>query len=128
MDFSAVDATTEEGRALGELAEWSREAGASIGTDAMLIERFQAEPYADLLFSAQAYPIQLKLTEDEARTQIGHELRKLEIERKQKDIRDLHQRLNAGALSKDEMQRYSRMISEVKQLEQALKIDDRAAP
>ena len=129
LDFSALDATTQEGRALGEVVQWSRREGAAgANTDALLIERFQGEPFAELLFAAQAYPIQLRLTEEEARAQIGHEMKKLEIQRKQRDIRSLHQRLNAGALSKDELQRYSQMISEVKQLEQTLKRDDQAAP
>ncbi len=129
LDFSTVDSTTQEGRALGEVAEWSRRhVAAGMNTDALLIERFQGEPYAELLFAAQAYPIQLKLTEDEARAQIGHEMKKLEIQRKQQDIRQLHQRLHSGVLSKDELRRYSQMISEVKQLEQTLKVDDQAAP
>jgi DNA primase len=129
LDFSTVDSTTQEGRALGEVAEWSRRhVAAGMNIDALLIERFQGEPYAELLFAAQAYPIQLKLTEEEARAQIGHEMKKLEIQRKQQDIRLLHQRLHSGALSKDELRRYSQMISEVKQLEQTLKIDEQAAP
>ena len=96
--------------------------------NALLIERFQAEPYAELLFGAQAYVMQLKLTEIEARGQVEHELKSLEIERKQHDIKALHQRLDRGELSKDELRRYSQMISEVKQLEQTLKVDDQAAP
>jgi DNA primase len=124
LDFSAIDTDTPEGRALRELAEWSRRhASAGIGTDALLIERFQAEPYAELLFAAQAYPIQLKLTEEEARAQLEHELKQLEIQRKQQEIRALHQRLRLGTLDKDELARYSQMISEVKLLEQTLKIE-----
>jgi len=128
LDFSATDSTTPEGHALGAVAEWSRSNfSAGMNTDALLIERFQGEPFAELLFAAQAYPIQLKLTEAEARAQIGHELKKLEIQRKKLDIERLHQRLNSGALSRDEMQHYSRMISEVKQLEQTLKADSQLA-
>jgi DNA primase len=124
LDFSAIDATTQEGRALGDLAEWSRRhASAGISTDALLIERFQTEPYAELLFAAQAYPIQLKLTEGEARAQLEHELKQLAIQRKQQEIGELHQRLRLGTLDKDELARYSQMISEVKQLEQTLKIE-----
>jgi DNA primase len=127
MDFSATDSTTPEGRALSEVAGWCRE-NFSSGThsNALLIERFQGEPYAELLFAAQAYPDQLKLTEAEARGQIGHELKKLEIQRKKQDIENLHQRLHSGALSKDDLVRYTRMISEVKQLEQTLSADSRA--
>ncbi len=128
LDFSATDSTTPEGRALSEVAEWSRHnLSAGMNTDALLIERFQGEPYAELLFAAQAYPIQLKLTEKEARAQIGHELKRLEIQRKKQDIEELHQRLHSGALTKDELLRYSQMISEVKQLEQTLTVDSQAA-
>ena len=128
LDFSATDSTTPEGHALSEVAEWSRENfSAGTNTNALLIERFQGEPYAELLFAAQAYPDQLKLTEAEARAQVGHELKKLEIQRKKRDIEKLHQRLHSGALSKDDLVRYTRMISEVKQLEQTLSADSRAA-
>ena len=127
LDFSAADATTPEGGALNVVAQWSREnLSAGMNTDALLIERFQGESYAELLFAAQAYPIQLKLTEKEVRAQIGHELKKLEIQRKKQDIEELHRRLNTGALSRDELQRYSQMISEVKQLEQTLTADSQA--
>jgi DNA primase len=124
LDFSATDSTTPEGRALSDVAEWSRlHLSAGMNTDALLIERFQSEPYAELLFAAQAYPIQLKLTEEEARAQIGHELKKLEIQRKKRERDELLQRLQKGSLTKDEHVRYGMMIAEIKQLEQKLASD-----
>jgi len=124
FDFSAIDTETTEGRVLGEIARWCRsDAGNAKSIDAMLIERFQGEPYAEFLFNAQAYPLQLKLTEDEAREQLVQELRKLDIRRKKQEISGLLQRLEQGALSKDEHLRFGRMVAEVKQLEQKLAAD-----
>ena len=123
-DFSAVDADTEEGRILGEIAKWRCDNVADgKGIDAMLIERFQGEPYADLLFKAQAYPLQLKMTEEEARAQVFQEIRKLDIRRKKQERDELLQRLQRGSLSKDEHVRYGMMIAEIKQLEQKLASD-----
>ena len=124
VDFSAIDTDTMEGRVLGEIARWCRsDAGNAKSLDAMLIERFQGEPYAEFLFNAQAYPLQLKLTEEEAREQLVQELRKLDIRRKKQEISGLLQRLEQGALSKDEHLRFGRMVAEVKQLEQKLAAD-----
>ena len=124
VDFSAIDGETMEGRVLGEVAKWCRTgAGAAKSVDAMLIERFQGEPYAEFLFNAQAYPLQLKLTREETREQLVQELRKLDIRRKKQEINGLLQRLEKGTLSKDEHVRYGRMIAEVKQLEQKLASD-----
>jgi DNA primase len=128
LDFSATDSGSPEGLALSEVVEWSREhLSGGMNADALLIERFQSEHYAELLFAAQAFAIQLKLTEADARAQIEHELKKREIQRKKSDIEALHRKLHVGALSKDEMARYSQMISEVKQLEQTLKAVSQAA-
>jgi len=124
VDFSAIDTETMEGQVLGEIARWYRsDAGNAKSIDAMLIERFQGEPYAEFLFNAQAYPLQLKLTEEEAREQLVQELRKLDIRRKKQEISGLLQRLEQGALSKDEHLRFGRMVAEVKQLEQKLAAD-----
>ena len=124
VDFSAIDADTMEGQVLGEVARWCRtDAAAAKSVDAMLIERFQGEPYAEFLFNAQAYPMQLKLTQEEAREQLVQELRKLDIRRKKQEINGLLQGLEKGTLSKDEHLRYGRMIAEVKQLEQKLASD-----
>ena len=124
VDFSAIDAETMEGQVLGKLAKWClTDAAAAKSVHAMLIERFQGEPYAELLFNAQAYPLQLKLTREEAREQLGQELRKLDIRRKKQEINGLLQGLEKGTLTKDEHLRYGRMIAEVKQLEQKLASD-----
>ena len=124
VDFSAIDVETVEGQVLGEVAKWCRtDAGAAKSVDAMLIERFQGEPYAEFLFHAQAYPLQLKLTQEEARGEVIQELRKLDIRRKQQEINGLRQRLEKGTLNKDEHLKYGRMIAEVKQLEQKLAVD-----
>jgi len=124
FDFSGIDAGTEEGQVLAEVARWCRsDAAAAKSADAMLIERFQEEPYADFLFHAQAYVLQLKLTQEEAREQILQELRKLDIRRKKLERDELLQRLQKGALSKEEHVRYGTMIAEIKQLEQKLASD-----
>jgi DNA primase len=124
FDFSAIDTDTEEGQVLAEVARWCRsDAAAAKSADAMLIERFQEEPYADFLFHAQAYVLQLKLTQEEAREQILQELRKLDIRRKKQERDELLQRLQKGALSKEEHVRYGTMIAEIKQLEQKLASD-----
>jgi DNA primase len=124
FDFSSIDAQTEEGQVLAEVARWCRtDAAAAKSADAMLIERFQEEPYADFLFHAQAYVLQLKLTQEEAREQILQELRKLDIRRKKQERDELLHRLQKGALSKEEHVRYGTMIAEIKQLEQKLASD-----
>jgi len=124
IDFSAIDSETMDGQVLAELAEWCRTgAAAANSVDAMLIERFQEEPYADFLFNAQAYALQLKLTPEEAREQVVQELRKLDIRRKKRERDELLQRLQKGSLTKDEHVRYGMMIAEIKQLEQKLASD-----
>ena len=124
IDFSAIDSGTEDGQVLAEVAKWCRtDAAAAKSADAMLIERFQEEPYADFLFNAQAYALQLKLTREEAREQVVQELRKLDIRRKKLERDELLQRLQKGALTKDEHVRYGMMIAEIKQLEQKLASD-----
>jgi DNA primase len=124
FDFSGIDTETEEGQVLAEVARWCQsDAAAAKSADAMLIERFQEEPYADFLFHAQAYVLQLKLTQEEAREQILQELRKLDIRRKKQERDELLQRLQKGALSKEEHVRYGTMIAEIKQLEQKLASD-----
>jgi DNA primase len=124
FDFSAIDSETMDGQVLAELAQWCRtDAAAANSVDAMLIERFQEEPYADFLFNAQAYALQLKLTREEAREQVVQELRKLAIRRKKQERDELLQRLQKGSLTKDEHIRYGMMIAEIKQLEQKLASD-----
>ena len=55
--------------------------------------------------------------------QILQELRKLDIRRKKQETDELLQRLQKGALSKEEHVRYGTMIAEIKQLEQKLASD-----
>ena len=124
FDFSAIDAETEAGQVLAEVSRWCRtDAASAKSVDAMLIERFQEEPYADFLFHAQAYALQLKLTREEAREQLVQELRKLDIRRKKQERDALLERLQKGSLTKDEHIRYGTMIAEIKQLEQKLASD-----
>jgi DNA primase len=124
FDFSAIDAGNLDGQVLGELARWCRtEAATAKGADAMLIERFQEEPFAEFLFNAQAYALQLKLSEEEAREQVVQELRKLDIRRKKQERDELLQRLQKGSLTKEEHVRYGMMIAEIRQLEQKLAAD-----
>jgi hypothetical protein len=56
-----------------------------------------------------------------------HTLWKLEIGLKKNEIRSLGERLKQGQLSKDEHQRYARLISEVPTLELKLQEDAREA-
>jgi DNA primase len=124
FDFSTIDTESVDGQVLAEVATWCRtDAAAAKSVDAMLIERFQEEPYADFLFNAQTYALQLKLTREEAREQVVQELRKLDIRRKKLERDELLQRLQKGSLSKDEHVRYGMMIAEIKQLEQKLASD-----
>ena len=123
FDFSAIDTETIDGQVLADVAKWCRTDAAAKSGDAMLIERFQEEPYAEFLFNAQAYALELKLTEEEARKQIVQELRKLDIRRKKQERDQLLERLQKGSLTKDEHVRYGMMIAEIKQLEQKLAAD-----
>ena len=124
FDFSAIDSATIDGQVLAAVAKWSRtDAAAAKSVDAMLIERFQEEPYADFLFNAQAYGLQLKLTQEETREQLVQEFRKLDIRRKKQERDELLERLQKGSLTKDEHVRYGMMIAEIKQLEQKLATD-----
>ena len=124
FDFSTIDVESMEGQVLAAVAKWCRtDAASSKSADAMLIERFQEEAYADFLFHAQTYALQLKLTEAEAREHVVQELRKLDIRRKKRERDLLLQKLQSGSLSKDEHVRYGMMIAEIKQLEQRLASD-----
>ncbi|HVP08519.1 MAG TPA: DNA primase [Burkholderiales bacterium] len=115
------DRDSREGEALADLIAWARdEAVDGERADAMLIERFQGEPYADFLFAAQAYPLELKMTLEEARQELVHESQQLEIKHKRIEVDDLRRRLENGALSKEEHIRYGKMVVELKRLERDL--------
>jgi DNA primase len=127
IDLSLVDMELPESQALNELAGWYREHGVTKAvSDAMLIERFRDSAHAELVFQAQAYGLELKESEEQARQYFQHALCKLEIERKNRVIRSLGERLSKGLLSKEEHAEYGRMISEVKALEVRLQTDGRS--
>jgi DNA primase len=127
IDLSLVDMGLPEAQALNELAGWYREHGVTQAvSDAMLIERFRDSAHAELVFQAQAYGLELKESEEQARQYFQHALWKLEIERKNKEIKSLGERLGKGLLTKEEHLEYGRMISEVKALEQRLQTDARS--
>jgi len=90
-----------------------------------LIERFKDHPHGDLLFHAQAFGLELKEVEEQSRQFVSHTLRALEIARKRREIKSLEERLKQGKLNRDEQTQYSKMISDVRALEQQLTVDGR---
>jgi len=126
IDVSQLDMSLDESRALSDIAQYYRSGRAEGAiSQAMMIEQFNDTPHAEMLFQAQAAGLELKETEDESRRFVGHTLRKLEIARKNREIRSFEERLKKGLLSRDEHYQYARMISEVKALEQQLQADAR---
>jgi DNA primase len=126
IDLSLVDMELPESQALNELAGWYRDQGVTKAvSDAMLIERFRDSAHAELVFQAQAYGLELKESEEQARQYFQHAVCKLEIGRKNREIRSLGERLSRGLLTKEEHLEYGRMISEVKALELRLQTDGR---
>jgi DNA primase len=126
LDTSAIDPTLEESGLLLEISEafqGNREA-ANL-SNAMMIERFKDSPRAELLFRAQAFGLELGESEEDSRHFLRHTLWKLEIGQKKKEINSLGERLRQGLLTKDEHQRYARLISEVPALESRLQADAR---
>jgi DNA primase len=128
LDLSAVDKTLEESQLLMEISEYFKGNGATEKlSNAMMIERFKESPRADLLFHAQAFGLELGESEEDCKRFVRHTLWKLEIGQKKKEIRSLGERLSQGQLSKDEHQRYAKLISEVPTLERRLQADAREA-
>ena len=128
LDLSAVDETLEESQLLIELSAHFRGNGeAEKLSNAMMIEWFKDSPRAELLFHAQAFGLELGESEEDSKRFIRHTLWKLEIGLKKNEIRSLGERLKQGQLSKDEHQRYARLISEVPTLELRLQEDAREA-
>jgi DNA primase len=126
LDPAQIDAASPEGRALDEVAAWCRAAEpGGARADALLIEHFQGGPHAELLFDAQAYALELKLSEDEARRHLRQTLWKADIARRNRKLKSLQQKLEQGLLSREEHVQYGRMIAEVKQLEQKLLAEGR---
>jgi DNA primase len=126
VDPAALDPDLPESQALIDLARWSHASpGAS---DAMMLEHFRDSPHADLLALAQTYGEDLRETEEQALEFLRHTLWKLEIQRKDKEIQTLGDRLRKGQLSKEEHVKYAEMISEVKALQTRLQAEGRGAP
>jgi hypothetical protein len=126
--LSAVDETLEESQLLIELsAHFKGNGEAEKLSNAMMIEWFKDSPRAELLFHAQAFGLELGESEEDSRRFIRHTLWKLEIGLKKNEIRSLGERLKQGQLSRDEHQRYARLISEVPTLELRLQEDAREA-
>jgi hypothetical protein len=71
--------------------------------------------------------LELGESEEDSRRFVRHTLWKLEIGQKKKEIRSLDERLKQGLLTKDEHQRYAKLISEVPALELRLQADAREA-
>jgi DNA primase len=127
IDMALLDMSLPEAQALKALYDAFTTAGPGADlTAAMLVERFQGSPHADILFRAQANTMDVADSDDEARLQLRHVLWKIEINRKNSLIRSLTERLSRGQLSKDEHLEYGKMIAEVKALEQRLQAEGRS--
>jgi len=126
IDLALLDAGLPEAQALRALAERCAAADAP-ASGAMLVEQFQNGPYAQILFDAQASGLDAAETDEQARRQVRHAVWKLEINRKNRLIQSLGEKLRAGKLSKEEHHEYGRMITEVKALEHRLQADGRAS-
>jgi DNA primase len=127
IDLSLLDGALEESQLLEEISG-SLQGNRDLETlsNPMMIEQFKDSPHVELLFQAQAYGLELKESEADSRQFVRHTVWKLDIARKNREIRSLEERLRQGLLSKDEHREYARMISEVKALELKLQADARA--
>ena len=126
IDLHLVDPTLEESQLLVEIAGYCKvNEGAEKVSNAMLIEHFKDSPHADLLFRAQTHALELKESQADSLQFVRHTVCKLDIAKKNKEIRSLEERLRKGELNKDEHRDYARMISEVKALELQLQADAR---
>jgi DNA primase len=125
VDPGLIDASLDESAALKDVHALCREGAPP--TQAMIIEKLNEGPHAELVFHAQAFGLELAETEEQSRGYLHHALRKLEIARKTRDIKSLEDRLRKGQLSREERYEHARMISEVKLLERQLQADARGA-
>ena len=126
IDIGLVDLSRDESRALKDIFDYlQREHQAGDLSPAMLIEHFRESSFADLLFQAQVFGLQIRETEEESRAFVRHAIFKLGIARKTREIAFLGDRLKRGELSKDEQIQHARMISDVKRLERELQVDSR---
>jgi DNA primase len=123
VDTALLDPGLPESRALAALIE--RYLADTPASGAMLVEHFQGTLHAEILFRAQASGLEAPEDQEQARRQVQHALWKLEINRKNGEIKALTERLSRGLLSKDEHRLYGRMIAEVKALEQRLQAEGR---
>jgi len=129
IDVTLINPSLDESRALSDLFAYcsSRLSGVDL-SPAMMIEQFKDSPHADLMFHAQAFGLELGETEDRSRSYVRHTLRKLEIARRNREIKSLNERLNKDQLSREEHTQLAKMISEVKLLERQLQADARDGP
>jgi DNA primase len=125
VDPGLIDASLDESAALKDVHAICREGAPP--TQAMIIEKLNDGPHAELVFHAQAFGLELAETEEQSRGYLHHALRKLEIARKTREIKSLEDRLQKGQLSREERYEHARMISEVKLLERQLQADARGA-
>jgi DNA primase len=127
VDPSLLDGTLEESQLLVEISTYYQgNRDVEKLSNAMMIEQFKDSPHAELLFQAQAYGLELKESQADSTQFVRHTVWKLEIARKNREIKSLEERLRQGLLSKDEHRSYARMISEVKALELKLQAEARA--
>jgi DNA primase len=126
IDLDLMDPSLEESQLLVEIASYCKgnERGENV-SNAMLIEHFKESPHADLLFRAQTHALELKEAQVDSLQFLRHTLCKLDIARKNKEIKSLEERLRKGQLNKDEHRDYAKMISEVKALEARLQAEAR---
>ena len=125
MDPAMLDMALDESRLLTDIHSYNEELDGTELSDALMIERFRDHPHGDLLFHAQAFALELKEAEEQSRQFVRHTLRALDIARKRKEIKALEERLKQGKLNRDEQSQYSKMISDVRALEQQLQVDGR---
>jgi len=126
IDSALLDMTLDESRLLSDISGYFNEdLGRAEMSEALMIERFKDHPHGDLLFLAQAFGLELKEVEEQSRQFVRHTLRALEIARKRREIKSLEERLKQGKLNRDERSQYSKMISDVRALEQQLTVDGR---
>ena len=123
IDPGQVDLSVPEGKALQDLVQHCLVHGDATG--GMLVEHFQNSPHSRLIFDAQANSLEAAESEEQARMQVQHALWKIEINRKNTTIKALGEKLRQGLLSREEHQRYGKMITEVKALELRLQADAR---
>jgi len=121
IDAAILDMTLEESRLLSDISSYYHQelAGAEV-SDALMIERFNNHPQSELLFQAQAFGLELKEAEEQSREFVRHSLRALQIVQKRREIKSLEERLKQGKLNREEQSQYSKMISEMRALEQQL--------